>query len=518
MKTNMNKYLCMLLTCTMLLGCTKDFVEKNSDVNGITSISQAELPFLFTKAISSAGTNHVYHETIQNYFADIYSQYFAKGVTTERYNLNTAYSARMFLVSYVHVGAQLKTIMNAVPSNSSEYALSNILWVFTFHRLTDALGPIPYFDALANGDYKSIGYNDMASIYADFFVRLNQSIEILKNADRSKAIMAKGDIIYDGNTLKWLKLANTLKLRLALRISKVDPINAKKYAEEAVASGVITDNQDNASIKKVADAADYNALAYSAAWYAGSMSSTMKSYLVGYNDPRLPIYFQKNISTGTFNSRRNGMLASDMNLPQNASTQQSNVGPYWITYTSATNYTQNLAARQQLICSAETYFLRAEGALNGWNMGGTAQELYESGIKHSLNQWGVTNDVDISAYISSTNKPAAPGDFYNSPAVSNTTIKFASTESEKRKQIGTQKWLAIFPDGWEAWAEFRRTGYPDLYNLIASDNADLPVGTFIKRLTYPNTEYTSNLNGVNSGIKLLGGSDNASIKLWWDVD
>src|SRR5690606_24007664 len=133
-------------------------------------------------------------------------------------------------------------------------------------------------------------------------------------------------------------------------------------------------------------------------------------------------------------------------------------------------------------CAAEAYFLRAEAALNGWNVGGTAKALYEEGIKQSLSQWGVTDAAAIQAYVNSANLPAAPADYYKSPAVSNTPIQWAGAEAMQRKQIGTQKWLAIFPDGWEAWAEFRRTGYPDMYNLITSENADLPVGTFIKRL------------------------------------
>ncbi|MGJ1329594.1 SusD/RagB family nutrient-binding outer membrane lipoprotein [Sphingobacterium multivorum] len=514
----MKKYLPMFLACTLLGGCTKDFTIKNTASNGITTISSAELPYLFTKAISSAGINHSYYETTQNYFADIYSQYFAKSVTTERYTVNTAYTARMFLISFVQVGAQLKTIMDNVTADSPEYAMANVVWVYSFHRLTDAIGPIPYFNALQDGESTSIPYDAMDAIYADFFVRLNKAIAILESADAATAVMPSGDVIYDGNVKKWLKLANTLKLRLALRISKIDPTNAKKYAEEAVLAGVIESNADNASIEKVNTASDYNGLAQIAGWYGSSMSSTMKSYLVGYNDPRLPIYFQKNITTGTFKSRRNGMLASDLNLATNASTLQSNVGPYWITYTSASSYTQNLNARQHVMCSAEAAFLRAEGALNGWSMGGTAKVWYEKGIKLSLNQWGVVDESVITAYINSSDKPVAPEDYNNSPAVSTTAISFATSAAEQRKQIGTQKWLAIFPDGWEAWAEFRRTGYPDLYDLLASDNADLPVGTFIKRLNFPNTEYTSNAAGVASGIALLGGVDKASTRLWWDVD
>lgn len=518
MGLRIGKFCTALFSLILIEGCTDNFVLENRDVNAITSISASELPYVFNKAVSAAATNATYYETTQNYFADIYAQYFAKAVTTERYNVNTAYTARMYLVSYVQVGAQLKTILSTADPKSGEYALANIMWVFTIHRLTDVLGPIPYFDVINGTDNTSYRYDKMSDIYADFFSRLTESVEALKKLNNTTTLFAGKENIYAGNVSRWVKFANSLKLRLALRISKVDQANAKKMAEEAIASGVLDDNADNASVARAAIGNDYNGLAYIAGWYAGSMSSTMKSYLDGYNDPRLGIYFQKNVASGKYASRRNGMLASDLNLSSNANAQQSNVGMYWLSYSAATTYAQNLAARQHIMGAAESYFLRAEGALNGWAMGGTAQSLYEKGISVSLKQWGVTSDAAVTEYINSTNLPTQPGDFYKSPAVSTTPIKWAASEDVQRKQIGTQKWLAIFPDGWEAWSEFRRTGYPDLYPVLASDNPDLPVGTFIKRLTYPNTEYTSNLKALNDGIALLGGEDKASVKLWWDID
>lgn len=514
----MGRFWTALFSLILTGGCTDNFVLENTDVNAITSVSTSELPYVFNRAASAAATNATYYETTQNYFADIYAQYYAKAVTTERYNLNTAYTARMYLVSYVQVGAQLKTILSKTDPKSAEYALANIMWVFTFHRLTDALGPIPYFDAINETGNTSYRYDKMSDIYADFFNRLTASIATLKGVSSSTTVFGGKDNIYAGNINRWLKFANSLKLRLALRISKVDNAKAKQMAEEAVASGVLQDNIDNALVARSATGNDYNGLAYIAGWNAGSMSSTMKSYLDGYNDPRLPIYFQKNFTTGKYVSRRNGMSASDLNLSANANAQQSNVGPYWISYSAATTYTRNLATSQHILGAAESYFLRAEGALNGWAMGGTAQSLYEKGMATSLKQWGVTSDATITDYINSTNLPAQPGDFSKSPAVSTTPIKWATSEAVQRKQIGTQKWLAIFPDGWEAWAEFRRTGYPDLYAVLNSDNPDLPAGTFINRLTYPNTEYTSNMEALKGGIALLGGEDKASVKLWWDVD
>lgn len=259
--------------------------------------------------------------------------------------------------------------MSNTDPSSGEYALANIMWVFTFHQLTDVLGPIPYFDALNGSDNTSYRYDKMSDIYADFADRLTASIATLKGLNSSVSVFGGKDNIYAGNVSRWLKFANSLKLRLALRISKVDSTKAKQMAEEAVASGVLEDNADNASVARATAGSDYNGLAYIAGWYAGSMSSTMKSYLEGYNDPRMAIYFQKNFANGKYASSRNGMSASDLNLSANANAQQSNVGTYWLTYSAATTYAQNLTARQHILGAAESFFLRSEGALNGWAMG-----------------------------------------------------------------------------------------------------------------------------------------------------
>src|SRR5690606_26602278 len=107
---------------------------------------------------------------------------------------------------------------------------------------------------------------------------------------------------------------------------------------------------------------------------------------------------------------------------------------------------RNLTQRQQVMCAAESYFLRAEGALNGWNMGADAKSLYEDGIRMSLAQWGVRDEDAIAAYLTTTNTPVAPGDYHESPAVASTSVIWAATEAMQREQIGAQKWLAIFPD------------------------------------------------------------------------
>jgi hypothetical protein len=149
-------------------------------------------------------------------------------------------------------------------------------------------------------------------------------------------------------------------------------------------------------------------------------------------------------------------------------------------------------------------------------MGGTAQSLYESGINTSLDEWGTTD----ASYINSTNTPAPVGNRFNTPALSDTPVAYddsVSTE-EQLEQIMTQKWIALYPDSWESWADVRRTGYPTLYSRLLSANPDAPVDFVMRRMTFVSREYELNVDAVNAAIALpeMSGGDKGSTKLWWD--
>lgn len=493
--------------------CTKDFEQYNTDPNNLTEVGARERPFMFAKAQSSAAMNRSFYQTVQNLGPDIYAQYFALTTTsfrTDRYMLTPDWQRRFWSVVYVDTAPQLKSILENVEQGSAEGALANIWWVYAFHRLTDQFGPIPYFEAATANEV--IPYDAVDKIYADFFQRLEDAVEVLDAQPQGTTVYQGYDLMYDGDIAKWKAFANSLRLRLALRISNVDPTTARQQAEAAVASGVMEDNQQNASLEKSLEGNDTNGLAQVAVWNEFAMSSTIASYLKGYADPRLQVFFQPSIATGEFNSLRNGMSATDLGVARNQSPANANVGTYWVQYKGNT-IEGNLTSRFHIMGAAESYFLRAEGALNGWNMGAGAKELYNQGIQTSMEQWGITS---ASQYISSAKRPAAPQDYHKSPAVANTPIAWSSLPDEQREQIGVQKWLAIFPDGMEAWAEFRRTGFPTMYRVLVSENPDLPTGSFINRMPYPLTEETSNMTELEKGRALLGGPDNAATKVWWD--
>ena len=133
-----------------------------------------------------------------------------------------------------------------------------------------------------------------------------------------------------------------------------------------------------------------------------------------------------------------------------------------------------------------------------------------------MRQWGVTDAAAIAAYQQSMKTPIAPEDQQRSPAMSTIPIRWGSTEAVRREQIATQKWIGLFPDGIEAWAEFRRTRLPKLYPVVNSDNADLPKGSYIRRIPFLDLEKQTNTAAVKTAEKLLSGPDNANTPLWWD--
>lgn len=504
----------VLIISLFCFSCTKDFDKINTDPSSLTDVGPLEFGYMFARAESAACMNQGYYQTVQNLYADIYAQYFALNTTsfqTDRYVMNDGWLGRLGIVTYVFTVPQLKTIMDNTEASSGEAALANILWVYAFHHLTDYFGPVAYLQA---GDpAESIPYDSQKSIYEDFFKRLDQAVTNLKPLS-GQNIFGTSDIIFGGDVDKWISFANTLRLRLALRVVNVLPDEAKKQAEAAVAAGVMTDVSQSAWILKTLDGSDGNGLARIASFNEFSMSATMASYLKGYDDPRLSAYFQPAVQGGTYRGIRNGNTAVDQNKPQNTADFNSNIGTHWVTRSNGA-WMPDLTASQPVMYAAEAYFLRAEGALNGWNMGGTAEDLYKKGVETSFKEWGVTDAATLNAYLNGNGRPVAPGDLGNSAAVSDIPVKWAASTEMQRAQIGTQKWLATYPDGMEGWASYRRSGYPVMYPVVHSDNSDLPQGKFIQRLPYASSEYTTNKEEVEKGVDLLGGPDKVSTPLWW---
>lgn len=502
---------CMILLCS----CTKDFDEINRDKNGIASIGATEIPFLFSQAQAVAPGSTWDYQGAYNLFADLYVQYFATtepSFPSDRLVIKSNWVIAAFNPIYVAVLPQLQTIFTSASPTSAEYALASIWWVYAFHRVTDYWGPIPYFSAGIPGN--SVAYDPQDKIYDDFFKRLDNAVAILKTKT-TETPFGNFDLVYGGSVPKWIKYANSLRLRLALRISKVDPARAKTEAEAAYAGGVMTSSADDAFV--IRTLIDRNGLSVMTSWDEFRMSAAMESVLKGYQDPRTSQYFIPAVNTGTYEGLRNGLTAAERNLPVNSPRELSHIGPRWARPADG-GIGSYLTTSSIIMGAAESYFLRAEGAMLGWNMGGTAKELYEAGITTSMNQWGITDNTVIQNYINSTLTPVATNDYLNSPAMTNIPVKFSIVQNEQKEQIAIQKWLAIYPDGVEAWADYRRSHTLKLYPIAESDNPDITntATQWIRRIPFLDNEKLVNGAEVTKAVQLLGGDDKITTPLWWD--
>ncbi|MBO9658046.1 MAG: SusD/RagB family nutrient-binding outer membrane lipoprotein, partial [Chitinophagaceae bacterium] len=232
------------------------------------------------------------------------------------------------------------------------------------------------------------------------------------------------------------------------------------------------------------------------------------AYMNGYSDARRSAYFTT-ANDGNYHGVRQGIVTTN-----------------WTPYSgpAISNLNINNSTSQIVwMTAAESFFLRAEGALRGWAMGGTAEQFYNQGITASFTENGVGGSA--ATYLANTTAvPIAFADNSgqsgnNAPAPSTITIAWdaAAGFETNLERIITQKWLAMFPDGPEGWAEFRRTGYPKLFPVVSNNsNGTINTATQIRRITYPQSEYNNNRPGVQSGLTALGGPDGGGVKLWWD--
>lgn len=510
----MKHYMKIIIGFTMFLQvcCTGGFDELNTDPSQLSKINAANVgnAFALTQYRGLYGDPGLY-QLARNLFADYYCGYFAvrdPGIRSDRYVIVQDWIISQWNCIYTVTWPTLKQVLAATETTDPEAnAIAKIWKVFVFHSNTDMYGPIPYSQA-GNGE-TAIPYDSQQDIYNDFFVLLDEAQTVLNAADKSKHPFGDNDLIYQGDINQWIRFGNTLRLRLALRISASDPQKAQQEAEKAVAAGVMETNDDNGFM--AVNANTVNGLNVISDWGESFvMSAAMESYLKGYQDPRMAAYFRPGTASGVYRGVRNGLSSAQMNSsPLHAAGAASNIGP---------GFDVSLQASNPLFVmyAAEAYFLRAEGALNGWNMGGTAKEFYEKGIAVSLQQWGITNADQINAYTQGTTTPIALDDYFDSPSVAAVRVKFATEGNTQRQQVATQKWLALYPEGLEAWAEVRRTGYPLLYPRLNSDNPDMPADELIRRIPY--LDYEKQTNGVEAekGVALLGGPDKPTTRLWWN--
>lgn len=402
--------------------------------------------------------------------------------------------------------------------------VANIIKVAAMSRVTDTYGPIPYSQIGKDGKIET-PYDPQDKVYDKFFEELTNSVNALNaklvdNPDYT--IPSSADYVYKGDVKKWIRFANSLKMRLAMRIVYADKEKAQARFVEAmdpVNGGIMEQNDQNAmwdyfksSSNPIYVASRYNSAEGSLTGGDSHAAADIICYMNGYNDNRREKYFVK----------------SEYGYPDYVGVRRgielSTLGKNARKYSGI-----NVAESDPVIWmnAAETYFLRAEAvAVHGFTNPHetmTAKDLYEEGIRKSFEQWG----ADLGYYLEDDystpqtyNDPESVNSY--SERLSEITVKWndGAAQEEKQERIIIQKWIANWTLGNEAWADYRRTGYPKLIPATAEGNksggkVDSELGA--RRMPYPADEYVSNKNNVLEAVsEYLKGADEMGTFIWWD--
>lgn len=463
-------------------------------------------------------------QLMQNLTADVWSGYmmsanpFNGNVNHTTLALNSGWCEYEWNYTYSKI---MSPIFNSIEPLTKEayphfWAIAQVIRTMAMARVADAYGPIifsAYGKSATGGDYDSV-----EAAYDQFFTEITQAINALTayiDEYPGATPFANFDYFFNGDMIKWVQMASSLKLRLAMRIVKVSPAKAKAMAEEAMNSKYGVMESGYAGCKGAGYTQPLGDI--SGAWNDISMSAVMESLLLGYEDPRVGKFFKKATDKQVLDAGYEYKgIRMGVRLPSKD------------TYGGHSALNVSLTDPGIVMTAAEIWFLRAEGALRGWNgMGGTAQQLYENGIKASFAQWGLAGQAE--AYIASTKLPAGYTDVKNpenslsasSPYINKVPVLWdnGADNEIKLQQIMIQKYLAMWPEGYEAWSDQRRTGYPILMPVMVNESQGIFANTDnVKRVTYPQGERNNNPTGYQKALQLLGGEDNGNTKLWWDVD
>jgi len=371
-----------------------------------------------------------------------------------------------------------------LPENSiirkNKLAEIEIMKVYTWGVLVQTFGNIPYSDAL-DVTKPTPKYDDAATIYKDLITKLNVAISKLDVSDEG---LGAYDNIYQGDASKWLKFANSLKLRMGMVIADYDQPLSKTTVESAVASGVILENADNAALKYMANQPNTNPLYVDLVASGRSdfvPANTLVDAMNALSDPRLPFYMSQVDTSSVANVEKLAYVGGEYGFSNTFSA-----------FSHISKKIQQPTFEGLILDAAETEFLLAEAAERGYSVGGSAEIHYNNGVKASILYWG-GSQTSVDAYLAT-------------PKVKYTVAASGTTWQQK---IGTQAWLALYNRGWEAWQEWVRLDYP-VFVAPSTAQSEIPV-----RLIYPISEQTLNGGAYKAASAAIGG-DLVSTKLFFD--
>lgn len=467
----------LFLLATALSACNDQLDKINENPNA----TEHPMPAYLLTGSEKQGAD-LYWGSESNFNSSLlFVQQWAKIQYTEpdRYDISNTGFTSLWNTGYATLIADLNTILSFTDeeANSNYKGVALALHSWVFQLLTDAYGDIPYSEV---GQNVTPAYDTQREVYLGLLSDLAKSQSLLSTS----AGAISGDVVYNGNITKWKKFVNSLRLRIALRIADREPALAKEAIVAATtdAAGLISSNAEIFQFVYTSSPQQNPASAWFETRDDYRISKTLVDKLYELSDPRLPVYAQlpSDETVHEYVGAANGLSTSAANSQGFAKT--SKPGTYFLTS----------ASPAVIFSYSEVLFALAEATARGY-ITGDAEQLYDDAITASFTQFGITDAAVVAAYLA---QPLVKYDVSN-----------------YKKSIGTQKWIAFYGQGLDAFAEWRRLDYPI---LIAGPSTVLD-GEIPSRFFYPGTEQS--LNGVSYQAAVAHqGTDLLITKLWFDVE
>ena len=487
-----------------ITSCKKVEFEEKYNINPAPNVTSfANTSRLLTNALLSAGGGLTIGPSEQAYYVQwlMQSQY-PEGANYSTTNVGWGgyYAGPLMdlqtIINYNTGATAADGKVTENGSNANQIAIARILKAWYFSHVTDRWGDVPYFNALKLNFNPA--YDKQSDIYTDLFKELKAGA-----AQFDGGAAVKGDILFSGDAAKWKRFANTLRMVLALRLSKANPTQGK--AEFALAfndaSGWVNSNDKNIAYMYL------NNVNFRSPWNASfetrddwGVSDVFINWLNGNNDKRLTVYAQPN-SLGQYKGIPYGYNRDQLISWTAAGNDYSRMGTKIIGYTltsASRTFISYAPSPGYIFTAAQMWLCVAEANALGWV--GTAPEVatsYINGVKASWDQWGITyTPTELNAYLAGSNVNVV-----------------GLSGSDLLKTIAIQKWVTTYPDGQEGWSEWRRTNFPVLTPSAAAlnDSKKIPV-----RFAYPVNEPTLNGGNYNVQVASMPGGDKHDTPVWWD--
>jgi hypothetical protein len=517
----MNNIILLSFVLLFLASCDKDFEEINTNPAAVINVDPG---YLFSNAQRLTNSGSWESEaTIAQHFVNAYNLGATAGF---QFNLNVDIrNAPRFNDTYSGPIKLLEQVINQVkenPSLSNLYNETRIWRAYNYMTLVDAYGDVPYREAgkayLEGISYPK--YEKDEEIYADLYNEIKTATAAL---DPSKDIN-RFDLFYSGNIDQWKRLGYSLLLRLGVRYSKSDPNKAKSIVQEAFTGGVMQSNNDNAVIKYMTSAnqpvSGYNNPVNDPIRVNNPFNFYLTEPLVNQlkstSDPRLKYISARynDQAIAPSDTKPDTAMANQYGFPIGYSDATlPNYSGYRPPRNKGQDYSQinfnvvgNSTAPTFFITHAQTKLLLAEAAYRGWLSGSngakSAREYYEEGVRASMDEYNLYPNVS---------NPAVPASLQDS-YLANPSVAY--NDADALRLINTQYWIASFGNGLEAWANFRRSGYPALPANNFNNNLE---GGFIRRMAYPVSESNVNTANYQAAVASMGGKDDLITRVFWDT-